>query len=320
MTAPKKHLFAVALTVIAVSLLCNFFIRRTRALNTALAAAASGLSELNSRVRAQEHSVSAQERANHDLARLVENLRNSQTLSQAGVLAKRERVDPMKKLFGDPKLQAQYLEMKRSSLAASYGPFFRAARVSPNQIQRFEEIIMARETSDLDIFSTVPAAADMDINGISVSVTPRPLGTDQPSADQLAADRLLEEQNQAFVSAATSLLGAQGYQQFQQYERMLPVQGVVDGLAGSLASIASQLTPSQADQLTQILANASSAYQNGGAASDVYGNGGFNWPQALTQAQAILTPAQFAALSAVTLPSQTRTQLVASIKAATAAH
>jgi RNA polymerase sigma factor (sigma-70 family) len=89
-----------------------------------------------------------------------------------------------------------------------------------------------------------------------------------------------------------SILGEQGYQEYQNFARMQPVAGFVTD--ASTLSTTEPLSPQQSIQLLNLIANASSSYVSGGKADPQT----VDWGQVLPQAQGILSPAQYNALSA----------------------
>ena len=74
----------------------------------------------------------------------------------------------------------------------------------------------------------------------------------------------------------------------------------------SAAATATPMNADQADQLTEILANASSSYQRGGVARPGFA---INWDKALPQAAQVLSPDQLAVLQAQVAPTQSMAQL-----------
>lgn len=191
-------------------------------------------------------------------------------------------------LRNDPALRSDYLTSERIDLAARYGPLLSRLGLSPEQEARFNELMVthARELMQIRLAALPGATAEPD--------------ADIPSRD--AADERLR-------AAQAELLGDAGYRQLQQYERLLPVRYEVDTLVGSLALTDTPLGPGQAEQLVQIIANASGAYQRGGDAdTPLPGNGevlmplmlahrsleeNIDWNSVLSQAQAVLSPEQF---------------------------
>lgn len=191
-------------------------------------------------------------------------------------------------LRDNPALRSQYLTSERINLEARYGPLLGQLGLSPEQTSRFKDILAAHTQELLEIrLAALPGA------------------TAEPKAD-VSSRNAAEERLRA---AESELLGDTGYQQLQQYERLLPVRYEVDALAGSLALTDAPLGSGQANQLLQIIANASEAYQKGGSAdTPMPGNGeqltplmlahasiaeNIDWNSVLAQARAVLSPAQF---------------------------
>ena len=112
--------------------------------------------------------------------------------------------------------------------------------------------------------------------------------------DGQAGQELLRQNDETFRTGAAQILGADGLQALQDYERALPVQPIVTDLAGALASGTNAMTEAQTDQLTALLASLTLNYQKGQEANP----GQIDWTQALSQAAAVLTPAQVEMLRA----------------------
>jgi len=219
-------------------------------------------------------------------------------------------------LLQSPRLQAQYLEAKRARLERTYGPLFRSLNLSPDQVSRFAALEIQREEETLDIAGAVPTALRSSFSdgqwftgSLSLGV-----GGTPGDPDTQAAAKLLQQANQGFQDAAATLLGPDGYGQLVDYERAMPMRGVVDDVAGSLAT-SSPLSPEQANQLTQILAQASSSYTKGRTAT----LSPIDWDQALQQASSVLSPPQMASLNQVIAMRYAQDHLRDLIKSATGA-
>jgi hypothetical protein len=234
------------------------------------------------------------------------------------------RANPVGVLMGDAKLQMAYFTARRASLPSTYGPLFRALNLSPDQTKLLEDRIMDRDQQFFDIVSTVPdAIRSISYAGNSpfirnpfllTSNSEDGQGLQPGTPDSQAAAELLRQNDASFQESATALLGPAGYQQLLQYERMLPVRDVVDNLGSNAAVAGAPLNAGQADQLTQILANASSTYQQGAAAAR--GENGVDWSQAMTQAAQVLSPDQLVTLQAQVAPIQSMRQLRTAVSAA----
>jgi hypothetical protein len=178
-------------------------------------------------------------------------------------------------MAADPKLYALGMKAFQAGLHWKFGPLFRTLNLTPDQIDKFESLESQHEEAQIDIMATASAQG-------------------MPFSDPIVA-ALMSQENGQYQAAQQALLGDTGYQQLQQFNRMAPVMGIVDTVAVSVALTPTPLTGAQSDRLAQILANASSQFQSGGPATPAT----INWPATLGQAQAILSPAQFAALEGV---------------------
>jgi len=235
--------------------------------------------------------------------------------AEADPAGSRRNAGPMGVLMRDAKLQLAYFAARRANLPSTYGPFVRSLKLSADQARSLEDRIMERDEQAFDILSSVPDAIHSTYYGgtdpflhtpfliASNSEDGKPV---EGTPDGQAAAALLQQNDASFQQAATALLGPAGYEQLQQYERQLPVRDAVDSLGNSVAATATPMNAEQAEQLTQILANASRTYQRGGVARP---GEQINWDQAMPQAARILSPEQLAVLQAQIAPTQSMTQL-----------
>lgn len=192
-------------------------------------------------------------------------------------------------LRNDPVLRSEYLASERANLGLRYGPLLGQLGLSSEQATKFNDLMAAHTEALLQIrLATLPGGSD----------TPNAAAPTREAADE------------HLRAAQAELLGEAGYRQLQQYERLLPVRYEVEALVGSLALTDTPLGSGQAEQLVQIIANASSAYQRGGTAdTPMPGNGelltplmlahqsieeNIDWSSVLAQARAVLSPDQFA--------------------------
>ena len=180
----------------------------------------------------------------------------------------------------DPKLYSLALKNDAALQARKYGPLFRALELTPNEADKFLTLLVKHGEALVDIVST---ASKQSV----------PL-------DDSAVAALMNQENDNFTSARVALWGDAGEQQLQYFNRSLPVSGFVTELATVIALTSTPLSGAQADQLTQILANASSSYQSGGPATKET----INWSTALGQAQGILSPTQLLAFQDLYVQSQ----------------
>lgn len=174
----------------------------------------------------------------------------------------------METLMEDPRLQTMFLTSQRASLATRYGPLFRQLMLTPEQRTRFEEIMIRRTAHEMDLRAAAQA------QGLA------------PNSPALAA--LRQEAQDEAVAAQLQLLGPAGLEQWRQYDRADGVRATVQSLAGAAVLEAMPLTAQQAEQLTQILANASGKYRAGEKAdpSDI------DWSVVDRKAAAVLSEGQ----------------------------
>jgi hypothetical protein len=155
-----------------------------------------------------------------------------------------------------PQARQMLLDVGKAQIARNYAAFYRTAGLTPAQIETLEN-----QTNAQWVQTAMVAG-----NGV------------HPGDPQLPDDQLKE------------ILGDQGFQRFQEFKRVQQLQGLIND-ASSMSS-AAPITGAQADQLTTIIANASSSYQGGGNANP----GTVDWNQVLVQSQGVLTEPQLASI------------------------
>jgi len=175
-------------------------------------------------------------------------------------------------MASDPKLFALGMKAYQANLNVNFAPVFRALNLTPDQIAKFDSLAVAHQEAIIDILSSA-ITEGLPLSDSSVRT-------------------LMQQENAQYQTSEQGLLGDSAYQQMQQLNRTLPVTGIVRDVAMQAALTSTPLSGVQADQLTQILASSSGQYQNGGYAIPST----INWPAALGQAQAVLSPTQLAAL------------------------
>jgi hypothetical protein len=170
----------------------------------------------------------------------------------------------------NPQLWNEFIESKRVELGRLHLPLLQRLGCSEEQQRRFKDIMAASIARGADI------GAAADAQGLPYS---------DPAITALR--KKSEEQQRAEL---LDLFGPAGFQQFDAFERALPVRGFVDGLAVQVAAIA-PLSAAQADSLERALAEANEPYRKGGRADPQ----AVDWEKADARAKEILTPMQFAA-------------------------
>jgi hypothetical protein len=190
----------------------------------------------------------------------------------------------------NPELQSRYLAVKRRDLGVAYGPFVAESGLPPDQAGRLLDIKLTAAENTMDLNSTTRARG-LTENDPAVQTTRR-------------------QSDEAMHAAERDMLGEAGYQQLLEFERKIPSRDFVSGLAAALVLSGEPISATQASQLTQILAEASETYRNGGQAVGPVPNldesmrlrqparQPIDSVQALAQARAVLSPTQYAAYEA----------------------
>ena len=175
-------------------------------------------------------------------------------------------------LIADPKLADMAAKAYRAGVAGQFRPLYRSLELTPDQIEKFESLMVEHQREAMDTISTA-----------------RSEGFGSKDATIVA---LLLQENEELGTSQMALLGDAGYQQLQQFTRAIPVQGIVHNVADAVALSPSPLTGEQADQLSRILANSNSRFLSGGTADPA----AIDWSLVLPQAQGALSEPQFKAL------------------------
>lgn len=154
--------------------------------------------------------------------------------------------------------RAMLIDIGRAQIARNYAAFYRMAELSPAQIEEFENQTNARWLA-------------------TIMLTPNSVHPEQST--------LPDEQ-------AKAILGEAAFAQFQQFNRMKPILGLVSEI--SSLSPDAPLSRDQSTQLLGIIASANPAYQSGGTADPKT----IDWNQVEAQARTVLTESQLNALHA----------------------
>jgi len=180
---------------------------------------------------------------------------------------------------------ARATRVMRANVDTQFRSLLQRLGLSPVQIGQWEAAAAEHSLMMRDI---VTAAADQGL-------TPRDPGV----------IALLQSETKQWENQQADLVGADASAQLDDYTRVLPAAQIANELAGRVFGSDSPLTAAQGSQLTQIMANASATYKQGGGANP----NSIDWDSALAQAQGVLSASQLAALQAVSVNRQIRMQL-----------
>ncbi len=157
-------------------------------------------------------------------------------------------------------------QLARAQVAARYNPFFKSVGMSQAETDKFVEAVVDSIQEHLVM--------------TPLTITPSVI---LPSEDQLRA-----------------LLGDERYQQFQDFNQVLPAFSFTNqaGLAAGLAG--EPLSTDQKDRLVKVLVQHSAAYQANGPVSLAQ----VDWSAVMPEAQAVVSPTQWKAVQAAFMRMQ----------------
>lgn len=247
-----------------------FALRESRAAGSARAALAKQSEQrehLAASLRDTGANVHAAEQRRTELARELASQVATKPVVTAPTSAKKE-LSARDLLLTDPKVQGLWLASTRARLAREYGPLFARLKLTPDEIEKALAAMTKREEAKLDLAS------------VSESQGPEAKKAVATLSKQAEAD---------YEAAQTANIGVDGLREVKNYERLSVVRLLVERLGGSATVESVPLQSGQADQIAQIVANASPSYVNGGSV-DLRST---NWEQVDLQVQQILTPRQF---------------------------
>ncbi|MFT3781399.1 MAG: hypothetical protein QM790_05225 [Nibricoccus sp.] len=160
-------------------------------------------------------------------------------------------------LMNDPKFVALMNSRDRMLLDSRYASLFKSllqnGKITPEQLETFKNLLVERQNTMRDVMIS---AREQGLN------------------DRSQINQLVKQAEAELDAQLQSTLGADGYAQFQQYEKTAPQRGLVNQLSQSL-SYTHPLTDAQAEQLVQILAANSTSNGQGGGRRGEFAIGGF---------------------------------------------
>jgi len=216
-------------------------------------------------LRALERSNQAVDQALADLQRKVDQLHSVnpiRTASAADTLVQSQK-DWQQFQSAFPKAREMLAEVGKAQRQAQYGSFFLRAGLTPAQIQEFEN-----------------RTAEFMMQNIAIAP-----GFVHPTANQLPDDQL------------RTILGGDAFQEFQDYNRMMPANSAANTISSLTSFAGAPISTDQAEKLAQIIADNCPAYKSGQA----MGESPVDWAYAQVQAQALLSPTQWQAAENVFL-------------------
>ncbi|QYM77593.1 hypothetical protein K0B96_09660 [Horticoccus luteus] len=198
------------------------------------------------------------------------------------------RRSSMRSFFDNPEAQKLVAMQQRAALDGHYATLFKKLALTPAQLAQFKNLLVEKQSALIDVAAAARAQG----------INPR---TDRDEFRQMVTQAQTEVDNNI-----RSVLGDDGYADYQQYQKTLPQRTAVDQFAQRLSYTSTPLTDAQTDQLVQILADTAATNANPASGLSARGNmlasmgvsmGGAQISnEALTRAQGVLSPDQLTAL------------------------
>jgi len=182
----------------------------------------------------------------------------------------------------NPQIRGMLADIHRAQLAQQYRAFFEQAGLTPDQIEAF----LSRKIALFD-----------------QSEVMAPNGGFYPTKNQLPDDEM------------KSILGEPGFEAFQAYSQKMPAIGIVNGAATVTAYAGVPLSTDQQTRLTQILVDNNDGYAN----NQQKINNKEDFASVVSQAQGMMTPAQWNAAKGSVLSIQYQLELMQARNAANSA-
>lgn len=173
--------------------------------------------------------------------------------------------NPLRPYLQDPVYRELARTASRAQRHLGFQRFYRQLGLTPEQIERFEEIMVRQDQANLD------------------GQIARDLGRDEQA--------VYRQSGPEWSAAMRELLGEGGWKQLTDYLRSLPIRSFVDATAARSYASTQPITLAQADQLIEIVLAHTPIYQQGKGTDP----GKVNWNDVWEPAAKILSPEQLAA-------------------------
>ena len=224
----------------------------------------------------------------------------------------------MAAMMDRPEMQRLRTLEQKAALDSRFAPLFKALNVSPEKLGQLKTLHAERESTMQDVMM---AARDQGVD---------------PRSNPEEFRKLVTAAQSETNTQLKSLLGDEGYAQYEQYAQTQPQRATVEQLRTSLSYTSEPLTDTQASQLVQILAANSPAQAEGappmpppdgggrgpgggGPPGGGPGGGGGGAPittTAIAQAQTVLSTTQVEALQQMQSLQQAQQQAMQAMRSA----
>ena len=154
-----------------------------------------------------------------------------------------------------PEIQRLMALQQKSGLDSRYSALFKNLGLSPEQLERFKDLLVEKRSSTSDVRS---AAREQGLNARK----------DRATYEKLVADA------QAEIDASIrETIGDAGFAKYENYEKTLPQRNTVNQLEQRLSYSSTPLSSQQSEQLVAILAAADQGASNNVLNAPIPGTG-----------------------------------------------
>lgn len=211
-------------------------------------------------------------------------------------------------LMEHPEIQKLMAVQQKGALDARYAGLFKNLHLTPEQLEKFKNLLVEKQTSMMDVLA---AARAQGIN---------------PRSDPDAFRKLVGDAQAELDSNIKATIGDAAYGQYKDYENTLPQRTTVNQLEQRLSYSQTPLSDTQAEQLVQVLANnsptrpAQDSVRNnvlaamGPGVQATFGTGTRITDAALNQAAGVLTGPQIDALKDIQTEQQAQAKVAQAIR------
>ena len=147
-----------------------------------------------------------------------------------------QQIAAVRDLMAKPEVQALLSVQQKAAIDTRYAAMFQSMNLQPEQVDKLKSLLAERQTTLQDVRN---AAREQGID---------------PRTDPEGFRKLMADAQNDINRGIKSVIGDAGLAQLQNYDQTMPQRNVVNQLQQRLNSTNTPLTPSQSDQLVQILA------------------------------------------------------------------
>jgi hypothetical protein len=208
-----------------------------------------------------------------------------------------------RELMESPTMQKLMAIEQKGRLDSRYAALFKALALTPEQLDKFKNLLVEKRTSMVDVMS---AAREQGIN---------------PRSNPDAFKKLVTDAQAEIDAGIRDTLGDAGFAQYENYEKTMPQRNIVDQLAQRLSYSSTPLTDAQAEQMVQILASTAAANRttfNGAPVPAIAARAGFGGSQineaAINQSLGVLAGPQVDALKELQQEQQAQAEFSAAMR------